>query len=75
VVAGGVDVDGLSRDHHGRGGVPGQRQQHAGMRRGVAEAVDQQVRTVAERGGELRGVVPVSGDEPAPGGGNVALRS
>jgi hypothetical protein len=55
--------------------VPRQWDQSACVRGGVAQAVDQQVRAFSERCGELTGVVPVSGDEPSTGGGDVGRQA
>jgi hypothetical protein len=46
-----------------------ERHQQLGMGGGEADAVDEQVGTVAERGLQLRLVVPIGGDEPRPCGG------
>ena len=49
VVAGGVDVDGLARDHHRRCRRRARRKQPARVLGGVHDAVHQQVRAVTER--------------------------
>jgi hypothetical protein len=48
--AGVVDIDRLARDHHGRSDAIEERQEQARVRRGVGDAVHEQVGSVAEGG-------------------------
>ena len=71
VVSGGVGVDGFARDHHRRRRLVRERQQQCRIGGREADAVDEQVRTCAERCAERVAVVAVRADEAAACRGNV----